>query len=526
MPPAKSETSPAQLARALETFLAEHPHAAVLEDGHVLFDMRSASYSLSVEHGRCALHLWSEERNLVRSIVDMELRKDALRLSARRFGQARPQWLELVADRDRRTPATRNVARSRYLRMLDRVLTRYFADLTLDNLKAAADLEHSFGPAYARGVLVRGTTAWAVLGVSSGEPAATIDGALTLGILWLDYCRRHSAGRRLFEGLKIILPAGSAATTATRMAWLHPSAAKWELYELDESTEELLRVESISRGNLEVQLVHAFDPASALERFRVSIDRVFALLPEAMRTRVELRPRGPAEVAMLLHGLEFARIRHGTAAGSFERADQVTFGAGPSATVLDEETEALFRELIDRVAQSRHAEGSARDPLYRLQPERWLESELRRDLAAIEPQIRSEYIYTQVPAVSGGDRGMLDLLSVTRSGRLLVLELKADDDLHLPLQGLDYWIRVRQLACEGHNEFARAGYFRGVELARRPPLLDFVVPALRLHPSNETVLRYFAPEVEWSIIALGEDWRRRRNVVFRKHAKGSETPVS
>ena len=41
------------------------------------------------------------------------------------------------------------------------------------------------------------------------------------------------------------------------------------------------------------------------------------------------------------------------------------------------------------------------------------------------------------------DRGMLDLLGVTDDGRLAVIELKADEDLHLALQGLDYWVRVR-----------------------------------------------------------------------------------
>ena len=39
--------------------------------------------------------------------------------------------------------------------------------------------------------------------------------------------------------------------------------------------------------------------------------------------------------------------------------------------------------------------------------------------------------------------GILDLLSVDRDGRLAVIELKADEDLHLALQGLDYWVRVR-----------------------------------------------------------------------------------
>jgi len=34
---------------------------------------------------------------------------------------------------------------------------------------------------------------------------------------------------------------------------------------------------------------------------------------------------------------------------------------------------------------------------------------------------------------------MIDVLTLTRDGRLAVVELKADEDIHLPLQGLDYW---------------------------------------------------------------------------------------
>ena len=77
---------------------------------------------------------------------------------------------------------------------------------------------------------------------------------------------------------------------------------------------------------------------------------------------------------------------------------------------------------------------------------------LRRDCAAalqeLMPELRGDLLYTQVPALSSGDRGMLDLLTLDRSGRLVVLELKAGEDLHLPLQALDYWIRVRALNAD------------------------------------------------------------------------------
>ncbi|HEX4581452.1 MAG TPA: hypothetical protein VH139_05300 [Acidobacteriaceae bacterium] len=107
MPAIVTDLSAETLARELESFLAEHPGAAVLEDGRVLFDMREARYALSAEHGRCVLQLWSEERNIVRTVTGLDVRKDVLRLQVRRFGQTRPQILHLLADRDQRTPSTR-----------------------------------------------------------------------------------------------------------------------------------------------------------------------------------------------------------------------------------------------------------------------------------------------------------------------------------------------------------------------------------------------------------------------------------
>ena len=194
MPPRASsaEQAPAQtveqIAAALEGFLAEHGRALVLEDGNVLFDMREAKYRLATEHARCTLHLWGEERNLVRRVSGTTMRNGVLRLSTHRFGQTKPQTLELVADRDRRTPSTREAKRVKYLRVLERVLSRSFPDWKTDAFRTAMDLERSFGPAYARGSLVQGQKAWAVIAVNEEEMQATVDGILTLGILWLQHC--------------------------------------------------------------------------------------------------------------------------------------------------------------------------------------------------------------------------------------------------------------------------------------------------------------------------------------------------
>ncbi len=540
---AEAEQTPEQIAAALENFLAEHAQAVVLEDGKVLFDMRTAKYSLNTEHGRCALQVWSEERNIVRRVSAAVVRGTApermLRLTTHRFGQTRPGSLELLANKDRRTPSTREATRMRYLRMLERVILRGrgdgWGDWKADGFRTAMDLEKSFGPAYARGSLVQGQQAWAVIGVNAAETQATVDGILTVGVLWLAHCREAAGGRRLYRGLRVIVPTGMATLTASRMAWMNSDAAQWELWELDEKTEELEQRDAADCGNLTTRLIHLPDEAAARERFAEAAARVLALVPEAMRAAVEQRTRSSAEMAFLLHGLEFARVRAGYAGMGFNRVQEITFGAGANETTLTEENAGELRELVARLfarraAGEKGARPDARDPLYRMQPERWLESVVRRDVTAIDERLDAAHVYTQVPAFAALDRGMLDVLSVDKDGRLAVIELKADDDLHLALQGLDYWVRVRwhhlQTADSaggrsfGLGEFQRHGYFAGVRLAEAAPRLYLVAPALRVHPATEVVLRHLSPRVEWELVALGERWREQVKVVWRKRSGG------
>ena len=201
---AVESASAAQLAKSIEQYLVDNPAAALLEEGRVLFDMRSARYSITEQHGRCLLGFWSEERNLIRTVIGLQERAQCLRLATRRMGAAKPQTLELVPTSDRRTPTAREAARRNYQRLLDRALTRHFIGSKVDGLRSAMDLEHSFGPAYVRGRLLKGTAAEAIIGVSEAESSAMIDVVLTLGILWLDHCRNNSDGRRHFGGLKVI----------------------------------------------------------------------------------------------------------------------------------------------------------------------------------------------------------------------------------------------------------------------------------------------------------------------------------
>ncbi len=499
------------LAQLMELFLAESPRAAVLEDGEALFDFPAAKYSVSGE-GKCVLHLWSEDRNSVRRVLDAELSGRSLRLSVLRFGQSQPKVMEITADRDHRTAATQRSIRLRYQRLLERVLQREFPACRLDNLSSAPDLEHSFSPVYTRGLLRSGQAAYAVLGVNADETQPSIDAALTFGILWMDYQRQRLAGRVHVEGLKLFAPSGHSEILRQRMAHLDLDAAKWQLYELEERSEICQAVDPSDTGNIITRLARAVDKNSAKERFATSIARIHALLPAA-----EITIESASEIVFRLYGLEFARARMQAVSGSFRNAESILFGLDPAEYVLDEVSDPLFRELVGRIARSRHPGGSHTDLFFRASPERWLETLITRDVRTIDERLDGRFVYSQVPAFAACDRAMLDVLTCTLDGRLAVLELKADEDIHLPLQGLDYWARVRW--HQQHGEFRRNGYFAERELSSAAPLLYLVTPALRTHPATDVLLKYLSPRIEWVVAQVDEHWRDGVRVVNRKRAK-------
>ena len=237
----------------------------------------------------------------------------------------------------------------------------------------------------------------------------------------------------------------------------------------------------------------------------------------------EAHVESPSEIVFRLHGLEFARARVAPVPGSFRNEEVITFGLWPAEFTLDEATEPMFRDLVSRLAERRHAHGVHGDPIFRLCPERWLESLIIRDVRAIDERLDRRFVYSQVPAFASSDRAMIDVLTCTLDGRLAILELKADEDIHLPLQGLDYWARVRWHQQNGG--FLRNGYFAGRELSDAPPLLYLVAPALRTHPSTDTLLRYLSPQIQWSVVQVDERWRDGVRVVNRKHPRISTTDL-
>jgi hypothetical protein len=504
-----SSVTPQALTRTVQEFLSGACGAVVLENGALAFDLAQSKYSISGDYNRCLLHLWSPERNAVRRVLDAEVKNGTLRLAVQRMGHARPSKLEICRERDRRSPGARRLVRAAYEQTLRRTLERHFPDFNVVRLTSGVDLEKSFGPVYARGLIRRGRSAFALLGVNAQETQSSIDAALTFGILWLDVCRQSKNTNVLVEGLKLFVPHGSSDLVRERMANLNPAAAKWSLHELHEREDSLLEIDCSDRGNVCTRLVHATDEAAARARFESSIARVAAILPGC-----EVAVLSPAEIVFRWRGLEFARARIGFVPISFSNVEEIVFGVGAEERVLDSRNESLLAELAHALRATRHPYGPRHHVLWRMRPERWLESLVVGDVSVIDGRLDASCQYSQLPAFSAADRAMIDVLTLTHAGRLAVVELKADEDIHLPLQGMDYWARVEWHRSRG--EFQRFGFFEGRELVTEKPLLFLVAPALHIHPSTDTLLRYLAPDIEWEFVGIDERWREGVKTVFRK----------
>jgi hypothetical protein len=343
--------------------------------------------------------------------------------------------------------------------------------------------------------------------------------------LWMDVCRERTGGKMLVEGLLLFVPARSSGLVRERMANLNHAAAKWRLFEFSERDDSVIEIDCTDRGNVDTRLIHVTNEAAARERFADSIARVQEILPNC-----EVTVLSGAEIAFRWHGLEFARARMGAGSSHFwqnrpevghpvrfHSEQEIVFGVGAEERVLDDRNWALFVKLLGALREKRHPYGPKQDRLFRLHPERWLESLVVRDVSVVDERLETRSQYSQVPAFSAADRAMIDVLTVTREGRLAVVELKADEDIHLPLQGLDYWSRVEW--HHGRGEFQKFGYFAGRELAAESPLLFLVAPALHVHPATDVLLRYISSEIEWEFVGIDERWRDGVKVVFRKRPR-------
>jgi hypothetical protein len=488
----------AELQASLEEFVSTGV-VEVRENGGRVAPFSGMSWEVRGAGEKPLLHLWSEQFNLTRRVLAItDHSEHRLALAVERFGRAKPDRLEFIRTDFERS--ARQLSREEFRDRLKHLLAEQFPDETLESLTVSPDLEHSLSGNYARGLLRRGSTYAALLAVPDGESSDTADNSLTFALLWLT--RALQANHRgTIATLRIILPKNASRTVVHRLAALD-SRCLVELYERNPALETLERIDRRRAANLDTWLVTHRESEALLDRALPALEAIVALAPEAITLHPVAQSR---EVWLRFRGLPFARWDDG----------RVFFGISDAREELSSASRPALKRLLHDLEVHRHPLASdTRHSLYRAQAERWLESIVREDVTRVDAALDRRFVYAQVFANAGGEHGILDLLTVTRTGRVAIIELKTSEHIHLPLQAADYWLRVRRHLQSG--EIARYGYFPAVELQQAPPLVYLVAPALRFHPSTDDLLRYLSPELEIVRVGLAESWRRCLRVVMRQ----------
>jgi hypothetical protein len=174
-----------------------------------------------------------------------------------------------------------------------------------------------------------------------------------------------------------------------------------------------------------------------------------------------------------------------------------------------------LQPLIELLAEQRRY--GSRHPMARAYEERWLESNLIRQIRDLVP-VRRDCIYPQVPSFVGEDRNIIDLLAITEDGRLVVIEVKVAADPELPFQAFDYWLAVERHRQAG--DFQARGYFHGRTIRDETALLVVVAPLLSFHRTLDALVAALPRSVPWMQIGINQSWKREIKILRRKGALG------
>ena len=205
-------------------------------------------------------------------------------------------------------------------------------------------------------------------------------------------------------------------------------------------------------------------------------------------------------------GLPFARVR------KMPGSENAWFGIERTKRSLNKASWTDFEQLIESLEIHRSADRAAkRHELYRLSPESWLESILRRNIKLLDQNLILAPIYNQFRTFAD----KIDLLALRKDGRLVIIEIKASPDREMPFQAADYWRKIEHLRRRG--ELKRAKVFGDLEILDMPALVYAVAPALSFHRDFEYFARMLSKKIELWRFELHENWRAEIKVIARKN---------
>jgi hypothetical protein len=493
-------TDPGELLQLVETFISICKHPAALEYGDDPVPLSTGEFALEVRSGKLFIEVWDRKRSISRRILSVDRHTTGvLDCSVQKFGGGVGKLSFLDLDRPQTVHRCTRGTRESFAEQFRRMLARQFPGWEIAALSSGLDLRRSLSSVFPRARLDRGKQRLAAVGCPASENEADL---LTFGLIWLDHIQSHGA-KNVQASLCIFLPEGSGELTAHRVRFLNARLLSSRIF-LFNAHGSAGEVDPEDLGNIETRVSSSYTPYPFDARIRGMLARLSGVYGAGCS------PELGGGISIRHRGLEFARVE----------GERILIGIGAQHEVSPchiEYVEHFAARLASLSTRAGSGASGSRPPVF---PERWLESCVRAHIAEIDPALVPDPVHGQVLSFAAGERNRLDLLALSSSGRLSVLELKTAEDIHLPVQALDYWIRIKWHAERGELD----PLFPRMTIEPRPPKLFLVAPAMAFHPANTTVLRYFSPEIEVERVGINSDWQESLKVILRLH--GAESPQS
>jgi hypothetical protein len=494
---------PELLLSGIEAFLTTCRRAAALEYGENPIPLVAGCYALEIRSGRLSIEIWDEARSVSRRILSIERHASGvLDCVIHKFGGKPSRLTFLDLDRPQTEHRKRMGERQNFAEQFRRMVQRQFPGWEIESLSSALDLQHSFSSIFPRAKVTRGSHILAAMACADTQDEAAL---LTFALIWHHYLQSHRRAQGQ-TSLCLFLPETAGNLTAQRLCWLTGGSLNARLFRFN-AHGSAGEVDADDLGNLETRLASHYVPARLPAETEALMNELKSL------DGIGCTPELEGAISIRSRGLEFARLENG----------RILLGIETKIALLP----SRFSEVTNfavQLSQLSAAQQSAAASAPKTTPpsyaERWFESVVRGHMELIEPDLLPHPIHGQVLTFAGGDRDLIDLLAVSAGGRLAVLELKVAEDMHLPLQALDYWMRV---AWHLKRDELRH-LFPGKMLESKAPKLLLVAPAMTFHSSNADLVRYFSPEIEVERVGVNSDWGKSLRVVLR--LKGAGVPIS
>ena len=471
----------------------------LFEDETLLAKVDAECAMAEFSYGKLILTCWGDGWSRSWRVISCERTPERLTLEcAKQMGLKR---CALTLSRGAGVREART-ARSEFARKLAAMIEANLSGLRVEQAVASRNDRRHLSGVHARLIIRDRGKRFAGVGVSESELQPNVDAALGAGLIWLEELRRR---RGSVDGLMIFAP--RCDTIAVRLTVISASE-KISLFRINETKNTIEPVSPFDQGDLNdsfrkaARRAHWPRPGMLPPDSAMLVESVRRLAPDHM----EAHYRG-GWVSLSISGLEIARV--------WINRRRVEFGIGEARIKLDHRNEDELQKLIHETIARRRPESRFRNEMmFRFQPERWLESILSRDVTVIDATLDPRFTYSQVPTYRGEQRTFIDLLTATREGRLVVMELKVSEESEFPFQALDYWLRVEWHRSRG--DFQRRGYFEGLSLIDAAPLLYLVAPLFRFHETTKLLASSIHERVPVYRIGINEDWRSGVKVLLRE----------